>query len=79
MFSSRMIVFTRQLEEFEGVGFGDGGEVFEEHVEGVAAVEVIEEGLRRDAGASEDEGAAKNFAVGLDRAVVEREHGAGCH
>ena len=54
------------FEDLDGEVAGDGGEAFEEVVEGVAVFEVVEEGLDGDAGAAEYGGAVHAFGVAHD-------------
>jgi len=69
-----MIFFTDQLQELDRILSIDGGEIIEEFRESVAVIEVIEDGLRRDAGAPEDDGASHDLGIGMDRAVIQGEH-----
>jgi hypothetical protein len=54
------------FKNLHGQFAADGGEAFEEIVEGVAVFQVVEEGLDRDAGAAKDGGAVHDFGVTYD-------------
>jgi hypothetical protein len=51
-----------------------GWEHDEELVDGIAVVQVIKKRLSRNPRSTEDESAAHEFGVGMDRAVIERQH-----
>jgi hypothetical protein len=52
----------------------NGRKQIEEPVDGIAVVQVVEKCLRRNPCSLEDESAAHEFAVRVDRTVVECQH-----
>jgi hypothetical protein len=70
-----MTFFTGKLQEKLRVLAVYGWEVFEKIPKGVTSGEVIEQGLGFHPGSFENQSATEYPRIGLNRAMVQRDHG----
>lgn len=66
------MVLLNQPEECDDVVLLNGGEKFEELLDAIAIVQIVDQGLCGNTGTPEDEGATKHRFRGGDRAMVHR-------
>jgi hypothetical protein len=70
-----MTFFTGELEEQRGVLAVHGWKFFKEILKGIPGGKVIEQRLSFHPGSLENQSAAEDSRVGLNRTVVQRDHG----
>jgi len=75
MFSSRMTLFTDQLQKFHRVLALYRREVLQELLERATPGNIVEEGLRGNTGPHKNKRPSEDLGVRMNRAVIEDGHG----